>query len=323
MEVIPSVRTTIASSASRGTGSAETRDDLPAFEGRQLPQAGQDRSTRRRMAGIRRVGMDSRKGGGVMLSPRLTRLDLAEDELNDLRRRRSGMFATGKLISVDEFSGECKVLLFGRGGDTALLHGCGALFDDPENAVGLTCKLLIEAGVPSEGGVWVMGAVGPIAPLLDTQNLAPGAGVLEARDRRIGPSVRAWEGQGTVEPGRSVVINAVRIVIPSATSISNGVAAMVFSGQGQRVVFRERSRDSVILVLEATKPFRVVADSDSAERFDVYLGVDRTAGGIADFADATLACHYVVEAQPDSQRLQLTTTSGAGLPVMAIRGRTG
>ena len=255
-----------------------------------------------------------------MVSPRLHRLDDTEHELEQLWQRRAGMFQTGKLLSVDEFSGACVVELFGRNGDTAKLHGVGCLVDDPENLLGLTVKLLCETGRVTEGA-WILGPVGPIAPLLDTQILAAGSGVLQARDRRLIPDERGWEGEGTVDPGHTVTVNAVRLIMPTDDSLTDGTAVFGFSHGGRTTIFRQVSRDSVVLVLRPSSPFRVMADSTS-ETFTAFLGVDRTGGGLFDFADAVLNVHYAAEPQPATQRLQLETTSGAGLPYMAIAGRT-
>lgn len=258
-----------------------------------------------------------------MVSLRLTRLDEVEADLDRLRQRREGMFQTGRLVGVDMVTGACTVEIFGRLGATARIGGGGSLVDDPQNLIGLTCKLLVESGEISRGA-WILGPAGLVAPVAD-MHILPHGGTLQARDRRAFPDVKAWQGQAFVGAGSAVVVNSVRLVVESVT---DGTGVMVFSDGSNRVVFREASRDrdsqpNTIMVLRPTiEPFRVYAESAPAT-FTMSLEVDRTANGLLDFDDAVLEVPYVTGSQPASQRLAIETTSGAGLPNMSIYGRTG
>ena len=243
-----------------------------------------------------------------MVMPRDYSLDRTEEALRDVTRRRNAMVQRGRLLSVD-FDGLATVELFGRFGQTAQIQAF-SLRDEPEDLIGLTVSLFVPSGDISDG-VWILGADGAVGRLFDATVLGAEQGLfLEARDRLLPPDVDAWTGTAKVFDGQLVVVSYVRLTIQSITS---GLPVLTFTDStGGSCHFRQVAHESAVITMRPAQPFRATDD------FSMVLSVDRTG-----LSDGVLEAFYTTETPPSSQRLRLTTTSGAGLPYMSLHGRYG
>ena len=201
------------------------------------------------------------------------------------------------------------VELFGRFGQTAQVEAF-SMIDEPEGLIGLTVSLFVPSGDIFDG-VWILGADGAVGRLFDATVLGAEQGLfLEARDRLLPPDVDAWAGTAKVFDGQLVVVSYVRLTVQS---ITDGLSVMAFrDNTGEEYHFRQVAHESAVITMRPAQPFRATDD------FSMVLSVDRTG-----LSDAVLQTFYTTETPPSSQRLRLTTTSGAGLPYMSLHGRYG
>ena len=243
-----------------------------------------------------------------MVMPRNVSLDRLEEDLRDVTRRRNAMVQRGRLVSVD-FDGLATVELFGRFGQTAMIKAF-SMIDEPEDYIGLAVKLFVPSGDIAEG-VWILGVDGAVGRLFDATVLEAVPNMyLEARDRLALPDVDAWTGTAKVFDGQLVIVSYVRLTV---ASITDGLPVMTFTDNtGEEYHFRQVAHESAVITMRPAQPFRATDD------FSMVLSVDRTG-----LSDGVLEAFYTIEDTPSTQRLQLTTTTGAGLPYMSIHGRFG
>ena len=249
-----------------------------------------------------------------MVSARLESLDRVEQGLAKLERRTANTFRAAKLIAVDA-NGFAKIEIAGRFGK-ANVERVTCMMDNPSRYIGLTVWVVNPSGNLSNGAV-VMGVWGPAVAVTDTTVLSPVQGLfLEGRDRALLGDKTAWEGTGTIPAGEVAVIEEVVLVIQSLTQ---GTPVLRLGDRH----FREVGHDGQIYTLRPREPLRVAAPDDADGTFTMTLTVDRQSAGQID--DAVLLAPYSVDAQPPTdylaQRLRISTLSGAGFPIMSVRGR--
>lgn len=256
-----------------------------------------------------------------MVSPRFNRIRRTERLARETSRLRGGMIQSGRLISVDEFGG-ASVQIQGRFGD-AQFNGLGSLVDDLDQIIGLHVSILVPSGNLRDGG-FILGTASSVTALADFTNLAGGLDDLIAQDPLVGSSTVAWRGTALVPRNQTLQVTGITLVVRSLPE--NGIPILDITHSSAVTTFRETSFDSLRRTLTAPSPI-VVQSGVTPETVTMALRIERFGGliGNTGFDDAVLRVPYSTSFQPrpsgSSQRLQILTSAGSGLPTMIVHGR--